>query len=215
MAIVLAQQSLQWVFGERNEGLGERNEGIRSTDDTERIQQGAAAIRTYIRNLFEDGADHVFIAMHIYKKPMEPGIGNKRLALAEVIKENIPNLYEGPDVWEPTSKLYPKAFDTDGLHPGSIGTEIMAQLWVEALLTHDGIPVPEWSRQQMETAIAGEPVSRSIMQYKGLYPGSSMNNNRRWKNLVRQFDENKDGKLSDAEFAKLKESERQKILNLQ
>ncbi|MDP6037572.1 MAG: hypothetical protein QGG64_03405 [Candidatus Latescibacteria bacterium] len=206
-AIVLAQQSLQWVFGERDAG-------IRNAENTERIAQGAKAIRTYVQHLFEDGADHIFIAMHIYKKPLEPGIGNERLALAQVLKENIPNLYEGPDVWVPTSKLFPKAFDTDGLHPGSIGTEIMAQLWFESLLKHDGLSVPEWSRQEMEKAIAGEPMSRFVMQYKGLLPGS-LSNNRRWQNLVKQFDTDKDGKLSETEFANLRESEKQKILNHQ
>ena len=213
-AVILAQQSLQWVFGEQNKGLGERNQGIRSADDTERITKGAQAIRTYIQNLFEDGADHIFIAMHIYKKPLEPGIGNERLALAQYLKDPAPNLYEGPDVWVPTSKLFPKAFDTDGVHPGSIGTEVMAQLWFETLLKHDGLDIPKWSREQMEAAIAGEPMSRLVMQYKGLLPGS-LKNNRRWKSLVEQFDTDKDGKLSDSEFAKLEESEKQKIMNHQ
>lgn len=206
-AIVLAQQSLQWVFGERDTG-------IQNAEDTERITQGAKAIRTYVQHLFEDGADHIFIAMHIYKKPLEPEIGNERLALAQVMKEAIPNLYGGPDVWVPTSKLFPKAFDTDGVHPGSIGTEIMAQLWFETLLKHDGIAVPEWSSQEMEAAIAGEPMSRLVMQYKGLLPGS-LKNNRRWQNLVKEFDTDEDSKLNETEFAKLEESEKQKILNHQ
>ena len=81
-------------------------------------------------------------------------------------------------------------------------------------LLPEAIEVPKWSRKQMEAAIAGEPMSRLVMQYKGLLPGS-LANNKRWKNLVEQFDTDKDGKLSDTEFANLNKSEKQKILNHQ
>ncbi len=145
-AIVLAQQSLQWVFGEQREG-------IRNEQDTDRIKQGADALEKYVRLLLEDGADVVFVAMHIYKKPMEPGIGNERLALAELMTRKVPNVFAGPDVWEPTRQRYPKAFAGDRLHPNSIGAEIMAQMWFETLLRHDGLEIPEWSRQEMAEAI--------------------------------------------------------------
>lgn len=148
-AIVLAQQSLQWVFGERRAG-------IRGKDDRERIREGADAIEKYARQLLEDGADAVFIAMHIYKRPMEPEIGNERLALRAFLEREVPNVYAGPDVWTPTKKHYLKAFARDRLHPGPIGNEIMAQLWFETLLEHDGLEVPVWSRREMEDAIAAE-----------------------------------------------------------
>lgn len=150
-AIVLAQQSLQWVFGEQREG-------IRNEQDTDRIKQGADALEKYVRLLPEDGADVVFVAMHIYKKPMEPGIGNERLALAELTTRKVANVFPGPDVWEPTRQRYPKAFAGDGLHPNSIGAEIMAQMWFETLLKHDGLEVPEWSRQEMAEAVEKDPV---------------------------------------------------------
>ena len=54
--IVLAQQSLQWCFGERRAG-------IRSAHDRERIKQGVDALEKYVRLLKEDGADLVFVAM--------------------------------------------------------------------------------------------------------------------------------------------------------
>ncbi|MCK4300047.1 MAG: SGNH/GDSL hydrolase family protein, partial [Planctomycetes bacterium] len=150
-AIVLAQQSLQWVFGEQREG-------IRNEQDSERIKQGADALEKYVRLLLEDGADVVFVGMHIYKKPMEPGIGNERLALAELMTRKVPNVFAGPDVWEPTRQRYPKAFAGDRLHPNSIGAEIMAQMWFETLLKHDGLEVPEWSRQEMAEAVEKDPV---------------------------------------------------------
>ena len=46
--IVLAQQSLQWAFGERQAG-------IRSADDRERIEEGAEALRQYAALLLTDG----------------------------------------------------------------------------------------------------------------------------------------------------------------
>ncbi len=150
-ALVLAQQSLQWAFGARDADIS-------GSQDSKRIAEGAGAIEKYVRLLQRDGADHVFVAMHIYKKPMEPGIGNERLALAEALGRGIANFLSGPDVWEPTSKLWPQAFADDKVHPNSIGAEVMAQLWFERLLEHDGLEVPAWSRQEMNRAIQSEPL---------------------------------------------------------
>jgi len=152
-AVVLAQQSLQWAFGD------DRTRGIEGSNDTVNIKRGADAIDRYVRLLFRDGADRVFVAMHIYKQPMEPAIGHERIALTEALKRGIANFHGGPDVWEPTSKLWPQAFAGDKLHPNSIGVEIMAQLWFETLLEHDGLDVPAWSREEMQNAIAGEPLN--------------------------------------------------------
>jgi len=68
--VVLAQQSLQWVYGERTVGI--RNKG-----DGERIRFGATAIKRYADLILDDGAADVIIAMHIYKQGMEPEIGNE------------------------------------------------------------------------------------------------------------------------------------------
>jgi hypothetical protein len=146
-AIVLAQQSLQWVFGERREG-------IRDEQDADRIAQGADALQTYAERLLADGADLVFIATHIYKRPMEPAIGNERLALAQLMERRLPGVYAGPDVWEPTRRHFPEAFAEDKVHPNTLGAEILAQAWFEALLAHDGLPVPAWSRQELAAAVA-------------------------------------------------------------
>ena len=145
--IVLAQQSLQWAFGQRTAG-------IRNADDKERIKQGADALEKYVKLLKEDGADLVFVAMHIYKHPMEPEIGNERYALAELIRRKIPGVEAGPDVWEPTKKLYPQAFAGDGVHPNTQGAELMAQNWFEALLKYDGLKVPGPARRPGESTAA-------------------------------------------------------------
>lgn len=144
--IVLAQQSLQWAFGQRGAG-------IRDKDDAERISQGADMLARYVDLLLRDGADHVFVAMHIYKHPLEPEIGNERLALDELVRREVASLSPGPDVWTATKELYPWGFARDTVHPNRIGAEVMAQLWFECLLAHHGIEAPEWSRQEMEAAL--------------------------------------------------------------
>lgn len=150
-AIMLAQQSLQWAFGARTAGIG-------GPKDAEHIKQGADILEKYVRLFFRDGADLVFVAMHIYKHPMEPEIGNERLALAALAKRKIPNFRAGPDVWTPTKAVYPRGFARDRVHPGDAANEIMAQLWFETLVKHDGLDVPAWSRKKMQQAVeAAQP----------------------------------------------------------
>jgi len=153
--ILLAQQSLQWVFGNRSQG-------IRNADDKERIQKGAGALEKYVRHLRKDGADLVFVAMHIYKRPMEPEIGNERYALDELMRRNIPGVQRGPDVWTPTKKLYPRAFAKDLMHPNAVGSELMAQKWFETLLKYDGLEVPAWSKEKKAPPLQPESPRRSM-----------------------------------------------------
>lgn len=148
--IVLAQQSLQWAFGRRHAG-------IRNATDAARIRKVADILQSYAKRLRADGADDVFIAMHIYKKDMEPEIGNERLALAALMKRKLPHVHAGPDVWKPTKQHFPQAFARDRRHPTSLGAEIMAQYWFETLLKHDGLDVPQWSRDEMKQALKGAP----------------------------------------------------------
>lgn len=148
--VVLAQQSLQWAFGGRGAG-------IRSKTDKAHIREGADVLERYVRRLKADGADLVFVAMHIYKKPMEPVIGNERLALAELLKRRIAGVKAGPDVWTATEKLYPQAFAGDRVHPNAMGAEVMAQYWFETLLKHDGVKAPKWGREEMNAAIKNPP----------------------------------------------------------
>ena len=149
--IVLAQQSLQFVYSDRKAG-------IRNADDTQRIQRGADIIEKYGQRILDDGAAAVFVGMHIYKISMEPEIGNERLALEELMRRKPKRIFAGPDVWLPTSKQHPLAFDRDRVHPNYIGAEMMAHYWFASLLEHDGLEVPDWSRQEMEDALANKPL---------------------------------------------------------
>lgn len=146
--VVLCQQSLQSVYSPQDQSAG-----IRGPDDQERIERGANVIEQYGKRILDDGAAFVVIGMHIYKRSMEPAIGHERLALARLMSKKPDRIYAGPDVWTPTSKQFPLAFDTDKAHPNFIGAEIMAQYWFEALLTREGLEVPDWSRQEMDEAI--------------------------------------------------------------
>ena len=149
--IVLGQQSLQWVFGDRAKGIG-------SDRDTANIQKGSEALQRYADLLLADGADAVVIAMHIYKTGMEPAIGNERLALARFLESKPANVYAGPDVWQPTKKLWPQAFRADKVHPNGMGAEVMAHHWFVKLLELCGQEVPAWSEAEMNKAISNPPV---------------------------------------------------------
>ena len=144
--VALAQQSLQWVFGGRREGIGSRT-------DAERIHRAANVMQDYVELLKHEGADLVFLATHIYKKPMEPEIGNERYALDALMRREIEGLRRGPDLWSPTRPMHPEVFAEDGVHPNKAGAEILAQLWFERLLEHAGREVPEWSRREMVEAL--------------------------------------------------------------
>ncbi len=143
----LGSSLLQWVFGDRANGIG-------NGQDTANIQKGAEALRRYADLLLADGADAVVIAMHIYKTGMEPAIGNERLALARFLESKPANVYAGPDVWQPTSKLWPKAFKADKLHPNEMGAEVMAHHWFVTLLELCGQEVPAWSEAEMNKPLA-------------------------------------------------------------
>ncbi len=142
---VLAQQSLQWVWGDRASG-------IRNDSDAERIDRGVEVLDSYTRKILEDGASGVVIAMHIYKDGMEPEIGNECLALAKFIESKPESVTLGPDLWTPTSKVWPQAFKTDKVHPNLLGAEIMAHYWFARLLEIDGRVVPDWSESEMKDA---------------------------------------------------------------
>lgn len=187
--VVLSQQSLQWVFGSRRDG-------IQNVRDAKNIQTGAVAIKRYTDLLLSEGADIVVVAMHIYKRGMEPEIGNERLALAEFLKSQPANVYPGPDVWEPTKKLWPHAFQEDSVHPNEVGAEIMAHYWFLTLLKLDGRKIPSWSEEEMKQAIANLPNETASKKRR------QRNNNRRQEIAERVLgdDKNKDGKVTKDEF---------------
>jgi hypothetical protein len=147
--VVLAQQSLQRVFGDSYEG-------IRSGGDSIRIVQGSNVFERYCDLLLDEGADLIFVASHIYKHPMEPEIGNERLALARFLERGTPNVKAGPELWVPSKEVYPIYYAEDRLHPGPELESIIAQEWFRSLLVHDGL-------ESVDTFREAEDVSRDVV----------------------------------------------------
>jgi hypothetical protein len=121
----LCQQSLQFTRTLRGP--------VPDADDPTGIEIGTEALETLATGLHEQGIERVYIAMHIYKEPVEPEVGNERLALAALLERNHEFVLEGPDVWAPTRDAYPEAFEEDGVHPNELGMKIMAEGWYRTL----------------------------------------------------------------------------------
>ena len=123
--VALCQQSLQFTRTQRGP--------IADAGDSAGIRIGADALERLASDLHAHGIERVYIGMHIYKKPVEPEVGNERLALAALLGRSHEFVFEGPDVWPPTRDAYPDAFTEDGVHPSELGMKIMAEGWYRAL----------------------------------------------------------------------------------
>jgi len=127
--IAICQQSLQLTFDRRGP--------VKTESDMAGAELGADAIQKLAQRLHVYGIDRIYIAMHIYKKPVEPEVGNERIALRRLLSRGIPYIYEGPDVWTPTRDTFPKSYGDDGLHPNEMGMKIMAESWYRTLAGRD------------------------------------------------------------------------------
>lgn len=123
--IALCQQSLQFTRTLRGP--------ISSPDDEKGIRIGVDAFDKFSRRLHDRGIERVYIAVHIYKKPVEPEVGNERLALAGLLERGYDFVFEGPDVWTPTRDRYSDAFAEDGMHPNELGMKIMCEGWYRTI----------------------------------------------------------------------------------
>jgi len=125
--IALCQQSLQFLYEKRNEG-------IEGADDLQRISKGADAFQKLAEQLHLDGVRSIFIASHIYKVTMEPAIENEKFALQALMERNISFVLKGPELWEPTKAIFPEGFSLiDKVHPSMIGARVMAEGWYRAV----------------------------------------------------------------------------------
>ena len=104
------------------------------------LPMGADALETMARRLQGLGLQRLYIGMHIYKGPVEPEVGNERLALAALLDRGLSYVYEGPDVWTPTRDRYPECFAADGLHPNELGMKIMAEGWYRTIAGPEARP---------------------------------------------------------------------------
>ena len=123
--IAICQQSLQFTRDLRGP--------VKEEHDMVGAEIGANALETLAMRLRELGIEHVIYGMHIYKKPVEPEVGNERIALARLISRGHDFISQGPDVWQVTRDGYPECFEEDGLHPNEEGMKLMAEGWYRAL----------------------------------------------------------------------------------
>jgi len=119
--IALCQQSLQFTLDDRGP--------VKSEHDMVGAELGADRIEKMALRLRDLGLEQVFIAMHIYKQPVEPEVGNERIALSRLLARGLGFIHAGPDVWTATRDCYPDCYEADGLHPNLMGTKLMAELW--------------------------------------------------------------------------------------
>ena len=123
--IMLAQQSLQWAFGD----CDDRYTNIESPGDTARINKAVDAIQLYTNSFLNAGIDNVYMATHIYKTGDYPlNLYGERWGLAKAIEET-DNLLPGPELFTISKQLFPDGFADDKVHPGPEVATMMAVYW--------------------------------------------------------------------------------------
>ena len=122
--IMLAQQSLQWAFGD----CQDRFVTIESANDQTKIDMGTAAIQEYVNAFIGGGIEEVYMATHIYKTGYPTNLCGESYALSEALG-TMDNFYPGPELCEITGTLFPAGFDSDRVHPGPPVANAMALYW--------------------------------------------------------------------------------------
>ncbi len=124
-AVVIAQQSLQLTRDDRGP--------VKTEYDMVGAEMGADEMEKMSLRLRGLGIDRVYIAMHIYKEPVEPEVGNERIALNRLLSRGLDFVSPGPDIWSVTKACYPGCFIDDKLHPNDLGYKLMAEHWYRTL----------------------------------------------------------------------------------
>lgn len=68
---------------------------------------GADRIEERALRLRDLGLEQVFIAMHIYRQPVGPEVGNERIALSRLLARGLGFIHAGLDVWTAPRDCYP------------------------------------------------------------------------------------------------------------
>ncbi len=124
-AIVIAQQSLQFI--------GDLRGPVKTEYDMVGAEMGADAMEKMSFRLRGLGIERVYIAMHIYKEPVEPEVGNERISLNRLLSRGIEFILPGPDMWSVSKACFPDCFIDDKLHPNDLGYKLMAEHWYRTL----------------------------------------------------------------------------------
>ncbi len=151
--VAICQQSLQLT----RDGRGP----VKTEHDMVGAEMGADALEVMSLRLRELGVGQVWIAMHIYKEPVEPEVGNERVALARLLSRGHDFIFEGPDLWQVTKDCFPKCFIEDRLHPNELGMKLMAEHWYRALAGAD-------TREDIIKAMHGKSYDVDAMMHRYL-----------------------------------------------
>lgn len=123
--IMLAQQSLQWAFGDCDDRRG----GITGPNDSVKIKRGSDAIELYTKPFITAGIKKVYMATHIYKTGSYPmNLCGEKYAMARAL-DQVDGLFPGPELCEVTQTLYPEGFAEDRVHPETEVAHAMALYW--------------------------------------------------------------------------------------
>lgn len=128
--VAICQTSLQFT-GE--ELFGDRRGPVKTETDMVGAELGADVMEKMSLRLRDNGLEQVIIAMHIYKEPIEPEVGNERIALARLLTRGHNFIHGGPDLWRITRDCHPGCFTEDGVHPNEQGMKLMAEAWYRTL----------------------------------------------------------------------------------
>lgn len=123
--VAIAQQSLQLTLDDRGP--------VKTEHDMVGAEVGADALEKMSLRLKKLGIKDLWIAMHIYKKPVEPEVGNERIALARLLTRGLNFVHQGPDMWQASKDCFPGCFIDDQLHPNLDGDKMMAIQWYRTL----------------------------------------------------------------------------------
>lgn len=124
--VAICQQSLQLTAGFQRGPVTTKYDMVGAERGADDMQKMALRLKGH-------GLEQVHIAMHIYKQPVEPEVGNERIALRRLLKRGLDFIYEGPDLWQASYDEYPEAFTEDKLHPNERGNKLMAIGWYRSL----------------------------------------------------------------------------------
>lgn len=127
--IAIAQQSLQLTLDDRGP--------VKSAHDMVGAELGADELEKMAFRLNKLGIEDLWIAMHIYKEPVEPEVGNERIALGRLLTRGIDFIHQGPDIWAVTEACFPDCFIDDRLHPNEQGYKLAAEHWYRTLAGDD------------------------------------------------------------------------------
>lgn len=136
-----------------------KGEPVPVNDDT--IAAGVRRCELFVKALKDRGADEVFLSTyHYFDEAASP---NQRFQYEPEYTLKVYDLFNkatgdhyGIDCLTLTKQHHPLGVGDDQFHPSNAGHAMYAQCWFEALLKHDGLEVPEWSRQEMQAALAAQ-----------------------------------------------------------